>query len=1419
MNSSLSFHPLAFSDMIRIVSPISIDSGSKNTAVLSAQNWNPAEGPTFTGSVLKLEDKLTLAQGSRTVKRHQRRGYSRRKMVKRLLRLILKEEFDYHFFDAPLTEQEFLNGLLNHRGFSYFTDEIDEAVINDLPTDWFVEHLGEHGQVFNTSDPIYTQLLRFSAEPHICRNLLNEVPFLSMDKRTLKKEFGKESIESIEQIKKMLTGIVESRQEGKLHRSEYFQNITSDLEATKEGRSICAQLQISATSLANLIGHLSNLQTRLLRRYFNDKSMQGEDLWKPERFRKQYRRYVWAWHAKEPQEKKNKRELLAALDQDQDTIKIFQQLDPNLSLPPYEDQNNRRPPVCQSLLLDAKKLDALDYTGWRDLVSKIGQSHVFYNYPVALRNDDTRLLQVALDRAKDAQNFDLRYLCFADSRDEKGFQHDGPICKEAYNLTPLNFDCLLKVGRRYFEECRIAAAGNWTARDSENILRLCGQHPPQKGKNRHNILNGLLRSNFSNSEEVSEFWNYCSETRIEGQRKRIKGVCSEAAKLQKSYGVSFNHVFLQQKEPELRTLKEQCDGAAVQLAGYFHNSDVNRYSSPYLLAQIFNLMETDLHGFGKDCRGCTEDNSWRAQIAESSAKAGTANAKRLPGDSVRPFDGMLARLLDRQAHEIAKMKIEELRPTLQADTEYFIPIIIEQNQFQFEEDLIQIKRNAELKPKKDIKKIQKAKAATQQIWQDKATRLRAANTLCPYTGEVIQNGEFDHIISRSSTRKSRISAAYNAEPNLIYCSSRGNNQKGDKFYSLENLAPAYLQECFATKDLAAIAHRIEENFNQIIQRDPLAFTHFHGLEPDEQKILRHALFVQSTCKEATRLLNQQNKTRVNGTQRYLCKLIGEKIYSYWQQHNLPGRPVVRAYPVSAENTSWMRDALALGLPEYTKQYPQPIYSHAVDAAMAFVTALDTTHLLADLGHIAQSGSMDLAAALPRQLSVRNLDRKKKSLKQQPWGQPIFKDTMYGDRFLPFLLFSDGTLKIGFSKNNSVAVSSEWFKWLQPFLLNKKRPVEGELCDWIPEQPGELVSFSIHADQAREYLHQVAKFPTDEDARLVADLLDAVSYVTERVNLDKALTDTGLKYQTQTKILDPKNYSVNFKLTGYKSLNAKGSIRLPAFADWKRFVERTEVQEKLGQKVKDVGELSLEFYKDTFLSNPNQNTRQHRKVRKQFALTRLPAGGSTLFRLKRRKPSDGYEWQLLTIDEPAYCGFKTSDGTILWNTPAIPKFLIESKGVYIRKGRYDVNSAAQICPFDKQLSLAFADLEQFGIQILMSPNSSSRPELTIEMPFEYFRKTILANIPDYKTVDHAQDIPSTIRTGGTLKLGDEAQGNMLYPHILQDSLLGQIPAARSNVFIVSVGDNIIFKYIAIGFSPALKSAYQAAYIAEQARQDA
>ena len=125
--------------MNKIISPIAIDLGARNTGVYFA-HYPAGSSPDEIdreGKVYQLEkDKYTLLMANRTAARHQRRGYDRRQMAKRLFKLIWCKHFGLPW-DKDV--QQTVGFLLNRRGFSFLAEEYNADILSQFPREAFEE--------------------------------------------------------------------------------------------------------------------------------------------------------------------------------------------------------------------------------------------------------------------------------------------------------------------------------------------------------------------------------------------------------------------------------------------------------------------------------------------------------------------------------------------------------------------------------------------------------------------------------------------------------------------------------------------------------------------------------------------------------------------------------------------------------------------------------------------------------------------------------------------------------------------------------------------------------------------------------------------------------------------------------------------------------------------------------------------------------------------------------------------------------------------------------------------------------------------------------------------------------------------------------------------------------------------------------
>ena len=218
---------------------------------------------------------------------------------------------------------------------------------------------------------------------------------------------------------------------GGCHRSEYFKEIykvlNSDNHEPKSDRNkskgnkdksnylhdFCTQLRsgtfliplagesvpLTPEMLKNLVGHISNLELKPLRKFFNNRAHSKSDRWllspdgkqgsKNKDFTSIYKRWVlsdWRVGEKDPYKQKGAafdyEELRKALNSskpnktgfnlsdDATLIDFMLEVKPDWTIPPYQNNKNRHPPHCQSLVLNVKYLDA-NYHPWQQWVAAL----------------------------------------------------------------------------------------------------------------------------------------------------------------------------------------------------------------------------------------------------------------------------------------------------------------------------------------------------------------------------------------------------------------------------------------------------------------------------------------------------------------------------------------------------------------------------------------------------------------------------------------------------------------------------------------------------------------------------------------------------------------------------------------------------------------------------------------------------------------------------------------------------------------------------------------------------------------------------------------------------------------------------------------------------------------------------------------
>lgn len=1315
-----------------LISPISIDMGAINTGAFLAQyELGSEDSIEKTGLIINIPaDKLTLSQKTRTQRRHMVRALKRRKMAKRLFRVILKGKYNLDFFRIADEEQQFLNGLFNRRGFTYYLDSDTDAIEKADK-----EKLSQLVPEIDADLDIKAQMSTWGADKGIWEKIINN-ECMSWNKDEWKKRLaGMDKSEgsilqkAVQQIKQTIDNFDRAVNEGHRPRKEYLKNVSKDVDTYWNDIPSIHGMGITAGQLSNLIGHISNLQLRCLRKYFNNpewkNSLDGE--WDQPRLTRCFSRYIKAWHvdSEDAEIKTNRTMLMNQLADGRSVIDIWLDMDPMISIPPDEDQNNRRPPKCMTLLLDEEALNRHfpEWEIWTE-PTKFGMDEAFLELPL------TRRLQAILDRTISGDVVKTRELA-----DALAFGKEFTSAqKEQIEILEARIGCTWKqfliCAGRYYGECKEAAQGAWYPEKPDTLLRLCGKNPPHKNKIMDRLVSHILGKQIS-AEKLQELRGFLKEHKVNGSK--MINIARKASEMQKEYGISFNECFFDSanEDIEIAKLKVNLLGAGAELASYLGCNDKERLSNPYTMAQLYNLLETDVHGFSSTCRECTIDNSLRnARAIESDANA---FAKRLPADTARPFDGLINRLIIRLAHELAQAKkeqiLEEIRGSDSKNTSVIVPVIIEENRFEFTEEISKIKKE-QMGTTIDSKRLDLMHDNQENRWAAKGQRIKEdALEVCPYCGLAINEGsagEIDHIIPRSESLK-QYGVVFNVEPNLIFSHSSCNRKKGERRLTIQDLDPAYLARQFGSSDCKTVTLQITEKVTPFMRRDSKFMTAFHSLPRETRVAVRHSLFIPELCELMISYLHQQQKSRVNGTQQWFIKQFSRELR---KKLGLAGIDCfIRGYRIDSSRIHDLRQVVA-GIDEgLIKDREQSAYSHIVDAALAFAEWLESNQDAREYS----SGSLieklkepeGLFGLLPSSFNVNSLQRKPVYIKKAISSRKLFSDTIYGDRALSYIVHRDGSCAIGFNPSERIPIikGPDWvFDTLRPFFK-----WNGEADDLTFEKVtssaiASKVSVIIGLSKQRINEYRLRNKRSSEVSVLeTMKLLKEITYNIVKTNVKSKLIKARSVLEEKKLIEDKllKKSTINVAYSSKKA-SFNGKLLLPSYRAWKRIIDDSILLPLWG---KDFGK---DFNWDALLTkhfsngiNLNNNP-AHKKVRKVFSLPLKedPAGQIVV---KRRNQDGTIAWHTIKVDEAAFEGFEERAGTVDFKSPVVIRALRTSQKLAIQ-AREDVGKIRYMNEW-RRVSIP-ESIAGFVNGLEIAPGSKERLRARIDMKRQFFEDRIL-----------------------------------------------------------------------------------------------
>ena len=1462
-----------------VYSPIALDLGAKNTGVYMAHR--DAKGDFMTnGAVVCLSNgKITWMQKTRTDKRHQRRSFKRKHLVRRLLWQILEGHYGLDYDALPKATVEFVNGLLRRRGFTYLSlDDApapeDFADIELAPYLELLPGLQEKcAEVGAQAKPSLADLMRHMGEDvRLAQGIIDCCAVGSKEAAAFFKKAEKDGAiirdpeyyaEGYKVLRETAEATVKALAGGHKPRWDYLKNIEADiLASTGILAPVLQKFGNDGRAFARLVGNLSNLQLRVLRKYFNDPVEKNGAKFDDAKLKCCILRWIKSWHIERGKEDKRecRKEICDALERSPSAIGWLLATQPEKTIPPFEDQDNRRHPTDETLLLDEIKLSK-HFPLWRELADVLMEAEEKEYGGMLLDSlDDICVLQ---DRKADK-----KYLSALASRDEAAKKAMNPfpsfedkkrmyflarlfdrskvldpyLCRRLaeYGLETMEANgsasqeaaeafgklrCALsdsqqshellktffKLASAYYADIARAKGGLWFD-SSETIFRVSGLNTPRKEKIKHILVGNILGVPFTAEEWQSAektldnskiggkgFWRALEF--IESTRKESGNAFAEefaiaqralARNAAQAKGVRKKGSLPPGVDPDMAKAIAYTEEAPRIIAAQLGHDERRRqrYSNPFSLAQLYIHAKGDIAGFSRSCEAVARENQWRSTTLPLEDGKLSARCSRMTSDSTRPFDGALARMLERQARRIADLKLAQIGDSVPAAID--IPLFIEENAFTFTEGLVKVKtgKNAQGRLKKRLERLERK----QQGWADKDERIKAVSrSVCPYCGGPLgEGGEIDHIIPRSLTKKIS-GTVFNHEANLIYCHGNCNASKGNKVFGIENLARGYLVALFGTDDCTAVRDTIRTTVTRLAERRDLVF---QSLPEEEQRDIRHALFMHSSDREtfnkAFDIVKTQIKTRVNGTQAYLAKKTCEFISNEIHKRRPDAVVTFHTEKVPAEQVSDLRRHLAELAPDiWSKVQPQPLASHVRDALLTLALGeknneVCISHYLGDAdispSHTGYSDFLD--GLFPRTIDILHQESRDACDLPRVSRRAIFKDGLYQEHFVP--VWSGGDyIRIGFDRSGLVNVkpgkAKAFYDAIHQFLApDREGHPPADTLEAFVAAP--TACWPIDKRKAIAWLFDYER-EGGQDNRERYEFLDSLRYTTMKQDVVAALFGSAGK-------------PASFENIDKISRNCKVHV---AFAEKPVPLPLKDAWERIRQTFREAGvengerdhTRAVSAAKRFFTMAPEVG-RKHRRVRKVFSLPAVaaPSGGVHI----RRKNWRGEPvLQLATMDFPAV-GFCSDGNDAVGKRIAYHQDLLQSNRIALANDA--APGTARFVAMNEWRIVDNIPSTMSGVtKLSLSLNTQARMRIRFEIEWEALCKAyneLKLTDPKITVPDSPFSLPDSLPSGLAEKCHlwkareDKPEGRLRVERIQKDSVevsytVGGTTEAMKNLF--------------------------------------
>ncbi len=1396
-----------------VYSNMAIDMGGKFTGVVSYSSPDLPKQENINAAVIEIDKKnFTSVVAKRTLRRHQIRSFDRYKQARKLVYLLLSKAIKR---SLTYKEQEAISSLMLRRGYTWKEKENYDEDLWNCEIEDFVKDT-KFTDLFDISLPLKEQFYKLIID----KDKLNELYKRLND---FKYENILEEYKTIiKYMKNICSDVIQQENLGNKHRKYYFIDISADLK--RDSRLNDIREALGEKQLFNLIANISNLQLRALRWYFDDPKMQGEGFYDSEKLKNVLIRAYKFFHYKTADERFKIAKFIKSVQQCKDAINLLFNTDPLITIPPYEDQNNRHPPEDLTLLLNPVALDrkysdkwqkwALSFIsdlgfideGLKDIVKQTDRKSRLNSELSSLYTEEKLRLSYVMQRVFDlSRNEDKVFTKI------RAWVKD-PLSRKAadvnaYLLSLIGEDEIAdfeSLAKEYYEEIELAKKGLWSIVE-DPILEISNIHPQAKKKNLEVLVANVLcvHENFDLEYFKNNVW-----TAKKGNRS-VRSICKNIEEKVRKYNIYFNSLYtkylLQNEDKknitdstyeDILSVINSVNLAAELIAENLNLDilDITKFSNPFSLAQLYNLLEKDIDGFSSNCLAVIKENNYRMR-----SKFGEgALCLRLAAESVRPFDGALRKILERQAYEIAKIKVSELLslPNL-TNTNINIGILVEENNFEFSSSIKKdVKDSSGKKTKKEKKKYSVDPDFS--LKNKKERIISDSKKICAYTGVFLSNCsncEFDHIISRSRTMRST-GSIFNSELNLIYVSRNGNQLKKGIAYDLNDLSPKYLHEIFGTNVISEIKSIITETVDNV-SKDNKKFL-VDAMTPFERICCRHALFMPETkaYDMVISALAKSYSTIVNGTQLYLIQNIIKNIklsLGSWLK-DTQNTLSFEAFRIDCDDIHFIRGELAENNSLYTKKLLkekakkeikfQPITSHAIDALCVLAAAFNNKSIVDKLssGKLRENISKpeNLEKLIPQQFDIKAIERKNFFEKENLSSRCLFNDSIYAEHFLPIIVKKD-LVKIGFDFNNSVEVKTGGYlliDLLKPFFKEKYEDSENiKIYHLVNKKVFDFLERNKNEDKNSKICKQ-------------KNILNKIHYAMIKKEIEVVLKDKSFEIRLQ-KEKDSDEKNTNFEIKIGKDLFKTKDIKLaddttlvlPSRVYYDKLVNEfnrykskkifnVEIYDSKTAK-KITNDLKQEFI--AYILN-KESALKHKKYRRILSVSVACSNLAKPIRVKRKNLFGEYVYQLLDASEPITKGFYLDKNI---KDPI-------AADIYKKENLYFVSRDILNKKLDKSfvhMSKTINLVKDININIDISLYSFSRREAVVTMPYNDFNECLNTKLKSYL---HLEDI---------FVLSEDESKNLtkyLNNFIIDKGLSIGSPRSRK-LYFKSIGKSLIFKF--------------------------